>query len=42
MSNKFYCDECEGLDICFDECRCDACMEERAQDYEDLRNDTYD
>jgi hypothetical protein len=33
---------CGGITECDEECRCDTCMERRAEDYWNAMHDTYD
>ena len=42
MITKFECDECEGESECDEECRCDSCIESKADAYYTAFNDTYD
>lgn len=39
---QFFCDDCDGVDECDEECRCDDCNTNRAEANADAMNDTYD
>jgi len=42
FGSKFFCDVCEGITECTEECRCDSCREAMGQAQADAHNDTYD
>lgn len=37
-----YCDDCDGIDTCDEECQCDDCNTNRAEAHNDAMMDTYD
>ncbi len=37
-----YCEDCDGIDECDEDCICDNCNQSRVEAWADARSDTYD